>query len=243
VSGELVARRTIGAVRIISLNRPEKRNPLNFAVAEALLAALRAAEADPAIRAVVLTGAGPSFCAGADRAEAASLTPDNEAFIAARAGLFRDLHLQLVTMPKPVAAAARGAVVGAGAGLLTACDLAVVGADLRLSYPENRLGLVPALVVTGLQRRVGVARAFELLTLSRVIDADEALRFGIVNRVVPPDQVVDAALEIAEVWAATPAPVLAATKALLRRIADLPFAQALEEGARVNTATRSGKTG
>jgi enoyl-CoA hydratase len=142
-----------------------------------------------------------------------------------------------------LAAAARGAAVGAGAGLLTACDLAVVGTDLRLSYPENRLGLVPALVATGLQRRAGVARAFELLTLSRVIDADEALRSGVVNRVVPPDQVEDAALEIAEVWAATPAPVLAATKALLRRIADLPFAQALEEGARVNAAARSGKAG
>lgn len=243
MSGDLVARRSIGAVRIISLNRPEKRNPLNFATAAALLAALREAEADPAIRAVVLTAAGPSFCAGADRAEAASLTPDNGDFIAARADLFRDIHLTLATMPKPVAAAARGAAIGAGAGLLTACDLAVAGADLRLSYPENRLGLVPALVATALQRRVGVARAFELLTLGRVVDADEALRFGIVNRVVPPDQVEDAALEIAAVWAATPAPVLAATKALLRRVADLPFAQALEEGARVNAATRSGKAG
>lgn len=238
MTAPLVLTETAGAVRLVSLNRPERLNALDTALTRALLAALEDAVADPSVRAVLLTGEGRAFCAGADTREMADLTPANEALVAERATLTRDVHALLAAMPKPVVAAARGAAAGGGAGLAIACDLVVAGSDLRLGYPELRQGLVPALVMTGLQRQLGPKRAFELLSLGAFLGAEEALALGLVNRVVEPDAVRDAALAIATAWAAAPAEAMAATKALFRRVADLPFAEALDAGREVNIAMR-----
>lgn len=234
----LVLTERLGAVRLVSLNRPDRLNALDAALTRALLAALKEAAADPTARAVLLTGEGRAFCAGADTGEMAALTPANEALIAERAALTRDVHALLAAMPKPVVAAARGAAVGGGAGLAIACDMVVAGSDLRFGYPELRHGLVPALVMTGLQRHLGAKRAFELVSLGALLGAEEALALGLVNRVVEPDAVRGAALEIAEAWAAAPAEAMAATKALFRRVADLPYADALDAGREVNIAMR-----
>jgi len=238
VTGSPVLIEDIGAVRVVSLNRPACLNAIDAALAVALRDALRKAAAAPAIRAVVLTGEGRAFCAGADRNEGRTLTTDNADVVRARATAIRDVHWLLTSMDKPVVAAVSGAAIGGGAGLLVACDLAVVGDDLRFGYPELQLGLVPALVAAGLQRRIGPARAFDLLSLGAMLDAGQALALGLVNRVVETAAVRDAALDLAGRLSALSPQAMGATKALLRQMAETTFAGALDLGVEINVAMR-----
>ena len=129
-----------GAVRILTMNRPEKRNALNTALTRALLDGLRAADAADAVAAVVLTGAGQGFCAGADLSEFKDLTPEKQHLVDERAELTMQLHLAFSKMAKPVVTAINGAAMGGGAGLAIAGDLAVMaaGREDRLSGDAPR---------------------------------------------------------------------------------------------------------
>ena len=127
-----------GAVRILTMNRPEKRNALNTSLTQALVDALRAADADDSIACVVLTGAGQGFCAGADLSEFKDFTPEKQALVDARAELTMQLHLAFPKLSKPVVTAINGAAMGGGAGLAIAGDLAVMAEDATLGYPETR---------------------------------------------------------------------------------------------------------
>ena len=227
-----------GPVRILTLNRPAKLNALDTTLTRALSAGLDAAEADRAVRAVVLTGAGRGFCAGADLGEFSSLTPQNPDAVLERAALTSRLQVQVQRMTTPVVSAVRGAAVGGGAGLAIGADMAVAGTDLRFGYPELKHSIVPALVMTGLVRHLGRKLAFELVSTGRLLDADEALRHGLVNRVVAPDEVVAAALEIAERWAAVEPRAMGAAKDLFHRVADLPTDAAMRAGQDVNALMR-----
>ncbi|HUG78080.1 MAG TPA: enoyl-CoA hydratase/isomerase family protein [Burkholderiales bacterium] len=226
-----------GAVRLLTLNRPEKRNALNTELTQALLDALRAADADEAIGAVVLTGAGPGFCAGADLAEFKHL--QDPAAAEKRAELTMDLHLVFSRMQKPVVAAINGAAMGGGAGLALAGDLAVMAESARLGYPETKHGIVAAIVMANLVRQVGRKAAFELVALGEPVDASRALALGMVNAVFPDDEVLDEALKIGERLAAVSRPAMAGTKRLFHEVADLPLAAALERGRDLNRRMRS----
>ncbi|MFJ8932800.1 enoyl-CoA hydratase/isomerase family protein [Streptomyces sp. NPDC102364] len=227
-----------GPVRILTLNRPDKRNALNTALTRALSDALTAAEDDGGIRAVVLAGAGRGFCSGADLSEFADLTPDAPDAVLERAALTARLQSQMQQMGTPVVAAVRGAAVGGGAGLAVGADMTVVGTDLKFGYPELRHSIVPALVMTGLQRHLSRKLAFELLSTGRLLTAAEAMEHGLANRVVEPDHVVDTALEIAERWAAVEPRALSAAKDLFYRVADLPTEAAMRAGQDVNALMR-----
>src|SRR5262245_32533491 len=125
-----------GALRILTMNRPEKRNALNVALSEALLANLRAAERHESVRALVLTGAGPAFCAGADLSEFKDLTPENARLVETRAELTMDLHGIFSRMSKPIVTAINGSAMGGGAGLALAGDIALMASTAKLGYPE-----------------------------------------------------------------------------------------------------------
>ena len=228
-----------GAVRTLTLNRPDKRNALNTALTRALVAALDAAEAERDVRAVVLAGAGAGFCAGADLKEFAELTPDQAERVSERADLTHRLQSILHVMRKPVIAAVHGAAVGGGAGIALSSDLIVAGEDVRIGFPELRHQIVPALVMPALQRSIGRKLAFEMIALGRFLDAREARAEGIVNRVVPNEQVIAQALELAQACAQTDPQAMAAAKRLFYRVADLPFPAAMEAGRDVNTMMRS----
>jgi enoyl-CoA hydratase/carnithine racemase len=228
-----------GAVRVLTLNRPEKRNALNTALTQALLDALRAAEADDAVACVVLTGAGEGFCAGADLAEFKDLTPENRHLVEARAELTMQLHLAFPKLAKPVITAINGAAMGGGAGLAIAGDLAVMSEEATLGYPETRHGIVAAIVMANLVRQAGRKAAFELVALGEPIDAQRALALGLVNRVVPRAQLMDVALALAEKLAAVSRPAMRLTKQLFHEAADLPLAQALERGREANQRMRA----
>ncbi|MEU4654053.1 enoyl-CoA hydratase/isomerase family protein [Streptomyces sp. NPDC023723] len=227
-----------GPVRVLTLNRPAKLNALDTALTRALSTALTAAEAADRIRAVVLTGAGRAFCAGADLSEFSSLTPDEPDAVLERAALTARLQTQMQRMGTPVVSAVRGAAVGGGAGLAIGTDMTVVGTDLKFGYPELRHSIVPALVMTGLQRHLGRKLAFELVSTGRLLSADEAAAHGLANRVVAPPEVVDTALGIAERWAAVEPRAIRAAKDLFYRVADLPTEAAMRAGQDVNALMR-----
>lgn len=226
-----------GAVRILTLNRPEKRNALDTALSRALLEALRGADADEGVRCVVLTGAGPAFCAGADLSEFKGLADPRAA--EARAELTMHLHLAFSKMVTPVVTAINGSAMGGGAGLAIAGDLAVMAESAKLGYPETKHGIVAAIVMANLVRQVGRKSAFELVSLAEPIGAKRALELGMVNRVVGDAALLATALELAGKLAAVSRPAMAQTKALFHEVADLPLEQALEKGRDANKRMRN----
>jgi enoyl-CoA hydratase/carnithine racemase len=224
-------------VRILTMNRPEKRNALNSELTQALLDALRAADADESVGCVVLTGAGAGFCAGADLSE----FKDLQQAVAAenRAELTMQLHLTFSRIRVPVVTAINGHAMGGGAGLAIAGDMAVMADGAKLGYPEPKHGIVAAIVMANLVRQVGRKAAFELVALGEPIDAQRALQLGMVNRVVALSDLMSESLSWAGKLAAIKRPAMAETKKLFHEVADLPFAQALERGRDTNKRMRN----
>jgi enoyl-CoA hydratase/carnithine racemase len=229
-----------GAVRILTLNRPDKLNALNNELTSKLLAALLAADGDDGVRALVLTGAGRAFCAGADTSEFSTVvSADNPESALTRAHLSTRLQMTLPKLGKPVIAAARGHTLGGGAGLCLGCDLVVASPTLKLGYPETKHGIVAAIVMTGLVRQVGPKKAFEMVSLGKPLSADEALALAMINRVVPDEKLVDEAVAMAEQLAAVHPPAMRATKDLFYRVSELPYDQAMSAGRDLNMMMRS----
>ena len=236
---DILLTENLGAVRMLTMNRPEKRNALNTALTQALLDALRAADADDSVHCVVLAGAGLGFCAGADLSEFKDLTPDQQHLVSARAQLTTDLHAIFSKMKKPVISAIQGAAMGGGAGLALAGDMAVMAESAKLGYPEVKHGIVAAIVMTNLTRQLGRKAAFELVAMGEPISAARALELGMVNRVVADAEVMDETLAIAEHLAGVSPAAMAATKQTFHAVAELPFDQALEVGRMANERMRA----
>jgi methylglutaconyl-CoA hydratase len=217
------------SVRLLTLDDPQRRNPLSPALVQGLLAALDTAAQDPAIRAVVLTGAGPAFSAGADLEFLKQVTTAGaEANYAHSLELMRLFH-RIYTFPKPTIAAINGPAVAGGAGLATACDLVVMSEQAQIGYTEVKIGFVAALVGVILVRAVGEKHARELLLTGKLVSALEAYRMGLVNRVVPAEQVLEEALALAQEVAANAPTSLALTKELLNALPGM----GLEDGFRL----------
>lgn len=226
-----------GAVRVLTLNRPEKRNALDTMLTATLLKALKAADADQAVRCVILTGAGQGFCAGADLGEFKGLKDPQAA--EARAELTMQLHLVFSKMAKPVVTAINGSAMGGGAGLAIAGDLAVMADSAKLGYPETKHGIVAAIVMANLVRQAGRKAAFELVSLAEPITAQRALELGLVNRVVPLENLMGEATAMAEKLAAVSPEAMVATKRLFHEVADLALEPALRLGRDANRRMRT----
>lgn len=225
-----------GRVRILTLNRPEKRNALDTALTQALLDALRAAAAD-AVGVVVLTGAGKAFCAGADLAEFKDL--ERKDLAEKRAELTMQLHRVFSEIGVPVLTAINGPAMGGGAGLALAGDLALAAESAQIGYPEIRHGILPAIVLANLTRQVGRKAAFELVATGAPMSARRARELGAVNHVVADDRLMEVTLALAETLASWKPESLQALKSLFYKAADLPLAEALEEGRKANIAMRA----
>ena len=227
-----------GTVRIATLNRPDVHNALDGRLTAMLLEALRQADADERVRAIVLCGKGRSFCAGADTKEFATLVPDNAGAVNRRADLTSSLHLAFSRLSKPVVAAVTGNALGGGAGLALACDMVVMAGNARLGYPELRHGLVPAVVMANLVRQLGPKHAFELVAMGEPIDGARAHALGLANRVVAEEEVLDAAIAMAARLAGWSAVAMSTTKRLFHRMSDLPLEPALAVGRDANVIMR-----
>jgi methylglutaconyl-CoA hydratase len=223
---------------VITLNRPDRRNALSRLLMVGLTAAFEWARDDPAVRCVILTGAGTAFCAGMDLAELqASLdAPAEQSMIWEDALKLAKLYDLIYALPKPTIAAVQGPAVAGGAGLVTVCDLAVAVPAARFGYPEVRRGLVAAMVMPHLLRHVGERTARYLLLTGELIDADHAARCGLVNEVVPPDRLMARATELARACAEGGPNALAKTKEFLRQFSRQSLS--IEEAAQGSAAPR-----
>ena len=179
-------------ISVVTLNRPERRNALSIALMHELCAAIQSLAADPRERVVILRGAGPAFCAGLDLQEAADPNLIDSSADAVRRVLSTVRETSLVTI-----CAAHGGAIAGGAGLMAACDLAIVSDDLKTGFPEVRRGLVPALVSTVLCGKLRDGDVRELFLLGEVISAQRAWEIGLVQRVVPAKRVFAEAQQIA----------------------------------------------
>jgi len=204
----------------ITLSRPDALNAMNEASCAEFGAALRMAQRDEEVRCIVLTGAGRGFCTGQDLKELRDMRQGGEEldFAAILRQRYNPLIVRLRTMEKPVLAAVNGPAVGAGFSLALAADLRIAARSASFRMAFVNLGLVPDCAATlTLVQHVGYARAAELCLLGEDLSAEDALRWGLVNRVVPDEELAPAARELAEKLAANaPLAVQAAKELALR---------------------------
>jgi 2-(1,2-epoxy-1,2-dihydrophenyl)acetyl-CoA isomerase len=223
-----------GAVAIMTLDRPDAMNSLDTATKVALRDHLLRAAGNPAVRSVVLTGSGRAFCVGQDLKEHAEALADGSADLEQTVrDHYNPIATTLATMPKPVVAAVNGIAAGAGAAFAFACDLRVVADTAGFNLAFAAVGLsCDSGSSWSLPRLVGWARARELLLLPRTVEADEALDMGLATEVVPADDVLERATELARQLAAGPTQAYAAIRAALEYSATHGLAESLtNEGA------------
>lgn len=235
MADHLLIHRSEHAVEL-TLNRPDRRNALSRALIHDLTAALRNAEADPAVRSVVLTGAPPAFSAGLDLKEVAASTPEQaEQDANALVTLFETID----GLSKPVIGATPGPAVAGGAGLLSVCDLVLCAESAVIGYPEVKRGLIAAVVMTYLRRLVGERQAKYLLLTGESVSAAQAVEIGLATEVVADGDLLLRARHYAALFASMPPIALAQSKALWSRIRPLQHAEAIAAARRLNAAMRT----
>lgn len=227
-----------GAVALITLNRPEKRNALNDALIAALKDALRDADSQESVRAVVLTGAGADFCAGADLAALQKISESSITENLEDAQTLAELFALIRRVRVPVVAAVRGRALAGGCGLATACDLVLAARSARFGYPEVKIGFVPAMVMAILRRNVSEKRAFELITRGAEVSAEEAERFGLVNHVFDDDAFEADVERYVAAFERVSRSAVMLSKRLLYHMDGMTFDAALQSGVDLNAVAR-----
>jgi len=227
-----------GGVAIITLNRPEKRNAISFDLIDDLLRALDDVAKSNSI-VLIVTGAGKAFCSGMDLDNLTALlgrTPeenikDSETMVR----LFRALY----EFPKVTIAAVNGPAIAGGTGLALLCDFTLAVPDAKFGYTEVRIGFVPAIVSTFLLRQVGEKQARDLLLTGRIFGAEEAARLGLINEIVPADNLMVRARQMANLLMENSPASLRATKQLLTDHARAELDVQIESAVRENAAIRT----
>ncbi len=217
-----------GPVRHVVLNRPEKRNAMSQALLRELAGALRAAADDGAVSCVVLRGEGPVFSAGVDLGELLSLDGDIGTLRSFR-GVFLECANLCEEMAKPVICQMHRTCVGGALEVALGCDLRVASSDTQLGLPEVRFGIIPDVGgSTRLPQVVGLGRAKELVMTARLIEAEEAHRIGLVNRVAAPEELEQAVEQLVQELIAHPPVAVGRAKRVLDASARPALAQTLE---------------
>ena len=215
---------TADYIGTITLNRPEHMNTFSTPLAVELNRALLALDDDPDVRVIVVAGTGRAFCAGIDLSEYAGKTHGDYRTWVTR---MEEMVLTIARMKTPVIASARGFAVANGAGIVLAADLAVITDDTRFAVPAVNIGLFCMGPAVPLTRTVPRKRAMELLLLGDLISAGQALEWGLVNQVVPDDQLEAATMAMAAKLAAKSPMAVQMGKQAIHRMADMPLPEAL----------------
>lgn len=226
------------SVATIILNRPEKRNALDDAMIDGLRAAFEEAGRDDAICAVVIRGDGNDFCSGADLSALRKIAESDVVENLADAEKLMNVLAMIRRVRVPVIAAVHGRALAGGCGLATACDLIVATKTARFGYPEVKIGFVPAMVTAILRRNLSEKRAFELLTRGFEFTAEEALNFGLINRVLADDEFDEGVENFVAPYRKLSRSAVYLTKKLLYQMDGMTFDAALETGAEVNAIAR-----
>ncbi len=227
-----------GATRFITMNRAEKRNALNDELIADLKAALREADANEALRAIVVRGAGKDFCSGADLSALQKIASASFEENVEDARSLAELFELIREVRVPVIAAVHGRALAGGCGLATACDLVLATNTARFGYPEVKIGFVPAMVAAILRRNLGEKKSFELLTQGFEYSAEEALQLGLVNKLFSEDTFEENVAEYAAIYSNVSASAVAMTKSLIYDIDAQDFASAIEKGVVANANAR-----
>ena len=221
---EVVAWRQDGTVVTVSLNRPEHHNALTAVMVQELTAVFQSLAARQDVRVVVLTGNGRSFCAGADLNDMRAAADYSFAKNVAGGEAIFDLMLTIDACPKPVVGRVNGAAIGGGAGLVSACDIVVAVARARFAFSEARLGIAPAVISPFVLAKIGPGNGRELFLTGERFDAYQAQHIGLVQHVVPEEELDDKVRErVSQLLAAAPG-AQAAIKELIRHVANQPKA-------------------
>jgi enoyl-CoA hydratase/carnithine racemase len=226
-------------VTTITLNRPDRLNALTFEIYEELCATFRGLDTEPGVRAIVITGAGKAFCSGGDVHEIiGALVASDFRRLLDFTRTTCELVRALRRCRRPIVAAINGTCAGAGAVIAAACDIRVAAASARIAFLFTKVGLSGADMGAAwlLPRIVGFGRATELLMTGDFIGADEALRIGLYNRVVPDGDALTAATALAQELARGPSFALEITKGALNREAGMDLEAALEAEAQIQAS-------
>jgi len=229
----VLLRHDADGVATLTLNRPQARNALSMALMKALQDALDAIREDPSVRVVILRGAGPAFCAGHDLKEMRA-DPSR----AATEAVFRTcarLMLSITRLPQPVIAQVNGIATAAGCQLVATCDLAICAEDARFATPGVQIGLFCSTPMVALSRAMSRKAALEMLLVGEPVDAREALRIGLVNRVVSAVELDGAVAAMAEKIAGKARQVVAIGKAAFGRQIEMGLEEAYGYAAEVMT--------
>lgn len=228
-----------GQVATVTINRPEKRNAINPDVVTSLSITLEEAASDDAVRAVILTGAGDVFSAGADLESLRALQDATPIENAEDSRKLADLFTQIYLHPKPVIARVNGHAIAGGCGLAAVADISVAADDAKLGFTEVRIGFVPAIVSVFVLRKMSETAARELLLTGRLIPAIEAVRLGLITRAVAPDELDAEVARIAdEITNETSPSAVMLTKRLLAQLRGMGLQESLAHAAQVNAFAR-----
>jgi len=234
---ELLAE-TSGSIRILTLNRPEKRNALNDALINALKDAISDSDSDDQLRAIVIRGAGKDFCSGADLSALQKIASASYEENLEDAKNLAELFSLIRSVKIPVIAAVHGRALAGGCGLATGCDIVLATETARFGYPEVKIGFVPAIVMAILRRNLGEKLSFELVTQGFEFSAQEGNELGLVNKLFPDEGFESAMLEYASIYSKISRSAVQLGKSLLYRMDGMSFSGALEAGAEVNAEAR-----
>jgi len=233
----LISAHTGGVLRLI-LSRPDARNALSSDLVAALQAALDGAAADNATRVIVIAAEGPVFSSGHDLKELHAHHGDDDKGKAAYDSLFANcakMMQAIVNNPKPVIAQVQGVAQAAGCQLVASCDIAVASTSARFSTPGVNVGLFCSTPMVALSRNIGRKAAMEMLLTGEAIDAEDARRIGLVNRVVSPELLEAEVTRLANLIAAKPRATMQAGKKAFYAQAEMPLAEAYAHAAKVMT--------
>ena len=224
---------TIGAVRRITLNRPEKLNAWNKAMRDQLIAALRDAENDGDVRAIILTGAGDrAFGAGQDLSESKTFSASSaEGWMSE----WRALYSLFRESSKPIVAALNGVAAGSAFQIALLCDLRVAHPGVTMGQPEINSG-IPTVTGNWIMREIiGLSRTIDLTLTGRMLNAEEAYSFGLISRLVNKEEVQDTALELAELLASKPPVAMRLNRKRIAEVTQPGFDETMQSGVRIQT--------
>ncbi len=222
----------------VTLNRPDKRNALNAELVAGLADALEASQRDPAVKVVLIAGAGKDFCSGADLANLQKVANNGVIDNMSDARAMADVFLAMRRHRCPVVAAVRGRALAGGCGLATACDLILASGSAQFGYPEVNIGFVPAMVMAILRRNVSEKQAFEMVAMGDVMPASQAYFAGLVNQVFSDEDFDKNVEEYVAKLAKKSGDALYLSKSLLYHMDGMGFDAALESGVHMNAIAR-----
>ena len=226
-------------IALLTLNRPDKRNAVSFELVNDVMNALDEVETSTASEVLIITGAGKAFCAGLDLEDLKRLTGKTHEQNIADSRTMANLFRRIYDFPKPTIAAVNGHAIAGGTGIATMCDFTLAVPEAKFGYTEVKIGFVPAIVSSYLVFQVGHKVARDLLLTARLFDAAEAHRYGLVNEIVAPENLMERANQLAALLLENSPSSVRATKKLIngfiKEQLDVQVAAAVEDNARIRT--------